>query len=52
MIGDWRSVANPGYGDVTTLIGRSGRSRLTWSTAPWDANSTPICSSFHRTTPK
>ena len=52
MIGDCRSVANPGYGLVITLIGRSGRSRRTWRTAPLAANSTPICSSFQRATPK
>ncbi len=45
-------MANPGYGLVITLIGRSGRSIRTDTTAPWVANSTPICSSFHRTTPK
>ena len=52
MIGDCRSVANPGYGLVMTLIGRSGRSIRTETTAPLVPNSTPICSSFHRTTPK
>ena len=52
MIGDCRSVAKPGYGLVMTLIGRSGRSIRTETTAPLVANSTPICSSFHRTTPK
>ena len=35
-----------------TLIGRSVRSRRTWRTAPLAENSTPICSSFQRTTPK
>ncbi len=52
MIGDCRSVAKPGYGLVTTLIGRSGLSRRTFTTAPSVVNSTPICSSFQRTTPK
>jgi len=37
---------------VMTLIGRSGLVRRTCSTAPCVENSTPICSSFHRTTPK
>jgi hypothetical protein len=52
MIGDCRSVANPGNGLVITLIGRSGFSLRTWTTAPLAANSTPICSSFQRTTPR
>jgi hypothetical protein len=52
MMGDCRSVAKPGNGDVITFIGRTGFSRRTWSTAPLDENSTPICSSFQRTTPR
>ena len=52
MIGDCRSVANPGYGLVMTLIGRTGPSIRTDTTAPLVPNLTPICSSFHRNTPK